>query len=130
MKNKLDTKNLRKQKNTTIISTEESLRDIEPYFNNNYKRRNFIMMNINEFMEQVEKELNEKISSVEEKQTKLLEIEQMLQKMEQVLFKLFEQKAELEKELKAYEEQQQKDNARHISFVNFFEEQMNEESKK
>ena len=88
------------------------------------------MMNINEFMEQVEKELNEKISSVEEKQTKLLEIEQMLQKMEQVLFKLFEQKAELEKELKAYEEQQQKDNARHINFVNFFEEQMNEESKK
>jgi hypothetical protein len=128
MKIKLNTKNLREQKNTTIISTEESLRDIEPYFN--YKRRDFIMMNINEFMEQVEKELNEKISSVEEKQTKLLEIEQMLQKMEQVLFKLFEQKAELEKELKAYEEQQEKDNARHINFVNFFEEQMNEESKK
>lgn len=32
MKNKLDTKNLRKQKNTTIISTEESLKDIEPFF--------------------------------------------------------------------------------------------------
>lgn len=32
MKNKLDTKNLRKQKNTTIISTEDSLKDIEPFF--------------------------------------------------------------------------------------------------
>jgi septal ring factor EnvC (AmiA/AmiB activator) len=86
--------------------------------------------NISEFMEQVERELNEKASSIEEKQVKLMEVGQMLQKMEQILFKLFEQKAELEKELKAFEEQQQKDNARHESFINFFEGQMNEDSKK
>lgn len=31
MKNKLNTKELRKQKNTTVISTEEALQDIVPW---------------------------------------------------------------------------------------------------
>lgn len=32
MKNKLNTKELKKNKKTVIISTEESLKDIEPFY--------------------------------------------------------------------------------------------------
>jgi hypothetical protein len=99
MKNKLDTKNLRKQKNTTIISTEESLRDIEPYFNN-YKRRDSIMenFNINDLLVQLQEAKQAKNLSAEERVNEIAKIEETVKEISELLQQLFERRAELEAE--------------------------------
>lgn len=88
-------------------------------------------LNINDFMEQIEKELSEEMSTIEEKQNQLIAIEGFLQKIEIMLRKIFIQKSELEKDLRAYEEQQNRDNERYINFVDFYSSQLNlDDSKK
>ena len=88
-------------------------------------------LNINDFMEQIEKELSEEMTTIEEKQNQLIAIEGFLQKIEIMLRKIFIQKSELEKDLRAYEEQQNRDNERYINFVDFYSSQLNlDDSKK
>jgi hypothetical protein len=121
MKNKLDTKNLRKQKNTTIISTEESLRDIEPYFNN-YKRRDSIMenFNINDLLVQLQEAKRAKNLSAEERVNEIAKIEETVKEISELLQQLFERRAELEAEEERYQQEQEVLNQRYQDLNDLF----------
>jgi hypothetical protein len=121
MKNKLDTKNLRKQKNTTIISTEESLRDIEPYFNN-YKRRDSIMenFNINDLLVQLQEAKQAKNLSAEERVNEIAKIEETVKEISELLQQLFERRAELEAEEERYQQEQEVLNQRYQDLNDLF----------
>ena len=122
MKIKLDTKNLRKQKNTTIISTEESLRDIEPYFNNNYKRRDSIMenFNINNLLVQLQEAKQAKNLSAEERVNEIAKIEETVKEISELLQQLFERRAELEAEEERYQQEQEVLNQRYQDLNDLF----------
>lgn len=122
MKIKLDTKNLRKQKNTTIISTEESLRDIEPYFNNNYKRRDLIMenFNINDLLVQLQEAKQAKNLSAEERVNEIAKIEETVKEISELLQQLFERRAELEAEEEKYQQEQEVLNQRYQDLNDLF----------
>jgi hypothetical protein len=121
MKIKLDTKNLRKQKNTTIISTEESLRDIEPYFNN-YKRRDSIMenFNINDLLVQLQEAKRAKNLSAEERVNEIAKIEETVKEISELLQQLFERRAELEAEEERYQQEQEVLNQRYQDLNDLF----------
>jgi hypothetical protein len=121
MKIKLDTKNLRKQKNTTIISTEESLRDIEPYFNN-YKRRDSIMenFNINDLLVQLQEAKQAKNLSAEERVNEIAKIEETVKEISELLQQLFERRAELEAEEERYQQEQEVLNQRYQDLNDLF----------
>lgn len=122
MKNKLDTKNLREQKNTTIISTEESLIDIEPYFNNNYKRRDSIMenFNINNLLVQLQEAKQAKNLSAEERVNEIAKIEETVKEISELLQQLFERRAELEAEEEKYQQEQEVLNQRYQDLNDLF----------
>lgn len=121
MKNKLNTKNLREQKNTTIISTEESLRDIEPYFNN-YKRRDSIMenFNINELLVQLQEAKQAKNLSAEERVNEIAKIEETVKEISELLQQLFERRTELEAEEERYQQEQEVLNQRYQDLNDLF----------
>ena len=123
MKIRLDTKNLREQKNTTIISTEESLRDIEPYLNNNnYKRRDSIMenFNINELLVQLQEAKQAKNLSAEERVNEIAKIEETVKEISELLQQLFERRAELEAEEERYQQEQEVLNQRYQDLNDLF----------
>jgi hypothetical protein len=122
MKNKLNTKNLREQKNTTIISTEESLIDIEPYFNNNYKRRDSIMenFNINNLLVQLQEAKQAKNLSAEERVNEIAKIEETVKEISELLQQLFERRAELEAEEEKYQQEQEVLNQRYQDLNDLF----------
>ena len=122
MKIKLDIKNLREQKNTTIISTEESLRDIEPYFNNNYKRRDLIMenFNINDLLVQLQEAKQAKNLSAEERVNEIAKIEETVKEISELLQQLFERRAELEAEEEKYQQEQEVLNQRYQDLNDLF----------
>jgi len=122
MKIKLNTKNLREQKNTTIISTEESLRDIEPYFNNNYKRRDSIMenFNINDLIAQLQEEEGTEQLTAEERANKIIQIDNSIKTLTKLLQDLFNRKAALEAEEEEYQKQQEIINQRYQDLFDIF----------
>lgn len=122
MKNKLNTKELRKQKNTTIISTEESLRDIEPYFNNNYKRRDLSMenFNINDLLVQLQEAKQAKNLSAEERVNEIAKIEETVKEISELLQQLFERRTELEAEEEKYQQEQEVLNQRYQDLNDLF----------
>lgn len=123
MKIKLNTKNLREQKNTAIISTEESLRDIEPYFNNNYnKRRDSIMenFNINNLLVQLQEAKQAKNLSAEERVNEIAKIEETVKEISELLQQLFERRAELEAEEEKYQQEQEVLNQRYQDLNDLF----------
>lgn len=86
--------------------------------------------NINGFMEEIEKELNEEALTIEQKQNKLNEINQLLQKMNIYLNRLFKQRIQLEEDLRKYEEEKEKDNEDYMDFINFYEMKFNNDEQK
>ena len=121
MKIKLNTKNLREQKSTTIISTEESLRDIEPYFNN-YKRRDLIMenFNINDLIAQLQEEEGTEQLTAEERANKIIQIDNSIKTLTKLLQDLFNKKAALEAEEEEYQKQQEIINQRYQDLFDIF----------
>lgn len=122
MKNKLNTKELRKQKSTIFISTEESLRDIEPYFNNNYKRRDWSMenFNINDLLVQLQEAKQAKNLSAEERINEIAKIEETVKEISELLQQLFERRAELEAEEEKYQQEQEVLNQRYQDLNDLF----------
>ena len=122
MKNKLNTKELRKQKSTIFISTEESLRDIEPYFNNNYKRRDLSMenFNINDLLVQLQEAKQAKNLSAEERVNEIAKIEETVKEISELLQQLFERRAELEAEEEKYQQEQEVLNQRYQDLNDLF----------
>lgn len=122
MKNKLNTKELRKQKSTIFISTEESLRDIEPYFNNNYKRRDWSMenFNINDLLVQLQEAKQAKNLSAEERVNEIAKIEETVKEISELLQQLFERRAELEAEEEKYQQEQEVLNQRYQDLNDLF----------
>ena len=141
MKMKLNIKKLREQKNTSFISTDESLKDIEPYFtseeliefietapiedvtellksynikfeNNNYKRRDLNMKNIREDLSMMMSDLIDRAEFAELSSEERIEQMAKIDSSIEVLFELINDLQQDYDELEAEEKAYQERKAK------------------